>query len=177
MDKKIELSFVEYRGVKYPYRTITIFGQTEIQVAGESLSTAMGFSHTELGNEDAQYLDNEFACYAPDDLLTSATDDELADWVETEIYNNEPEEPTGEMPLDWFDHYVDCCVTTADDDGSEYYYKGRKSRILVFDSDRHIFCIINGKTLNDPEFHVCGNPKWEYDDKALLNATYDAVEV
>ena len=108
MDKKIELDFVEYRGVEYPCRTIVIFGQTELTVADESLSDAMGFDHpSELCNEDAIHLDDEFAGYVPIDVLRDS-DEVLAAYVEENFYQNEPTEPNTAMPFDWFDHSIDC---------------------------------------------------------------------
>lgn len=175
MDKKIEFNFVEYRGVEYPYRTIVIFGQTEINVAGESLSAAMGFAHTELGNEDAIHLDDEFACYAPDDLLSSGTDQELADWVESEIYCNEPTEPNTAMPFNWFSEHIDCVDDTDDDNADEYYYKQGNDGIRVYNWNREWVVTIKGRNLDEPEFHIHGISHWAFKPLVLLDATYAAM--
>ena len=91
MDKKIELDFVEYKGMEYPYRTIVIFGKTEIKVAGTRLSSATAFCGSILGDQEAMRIDDMFACYVPEPVLMDYTDEELTAWVEENIYDNKPD--------------------------------------------------------------------------------------
>ena len=175
MDKKIELDFVEYRGVEYPCRTIVIFGQTELTVADESLSDAMGFDHpSELCNEDAIHLDDEFAGYVPIDVLRDS-DEVLAAYVEENFYQNEPTEPNTAMPFDWFDHSIDCSDLTDDENADEFYYKQGNDGIRVYNWNREWVATIKGRKLDEPEFHVYGNPMWDFNHLVLLDATYAAM--
>jgi hypothetical protein len=89
MDNKIELDFVNFKGVDYPYRTIVIFGKTEVKVAGTRLGSALAFCGSILGEQKALHVDDMFCGYAPEPVL-EYTDDALAEWVEENIYNNEP---------------------------------------------------------------------------------------
>lgn len=89
MDKKIELDFVNFNGVDYPYRTIVIFGKTEVKVGGTRLGSALSFHASILGEQEALRIDEMFCGYAPEPVL-EYTDEALAEWVEKNLYDNEP---------------------------------------------------------------------------------------
>jgi hypothetical protein len=89
MDNKIELDFVNFKGVDYPYRAIVIFGKTEVKVAGTRLSSALSFCGSILGEQEALRVDEMFCGYVPEPIL-EYTDEALAEWVEENLYDNEP---------------------------------------------------------------------------------------
>lgn len=89
MDKKIELDFVNFNGVDYPYRTIVIFGKNEVKVAGTRLGSALSFCGSILGQQEALRVDEMFCGYVPEPVL-EYTDEALAEWVEKNLYDNEP---------------------------------------------------------------------------------------
>lgn len=178
MDKKIELDFVEYRGIKYPHRAIVIFGQTEVCVADVTLGEAMcvgGIIGDICTDDETLRTDELFAGYVPVDVLRNYSDDELAAYVEEIHYQNEPTEPNTAMPFDWFDHTIDCCDLTDDDNADEFYYKQGNDGIRVYDSNREWVVTIKGRKLNEPEFHIYGISHWAYKDLDLLDATYAAM--
>lgn len=166
---------IGYKGFDYPYRTITIFGQTETNVAGTHLSNALEFGATILGEREAFKIDEMFAGFVPDDILDTYTDDALAAWVEENLYNNEPTEPNTAMPFDWFDEHIDCVDDTDDDNADEFYYKQGNDGIRVYDWNREWVVTIKGRKLDEPEFHIYGNPMWAYKHLVLLDATYAAM--
>jgi len=162
---------ISYNGRQYEYRTVVIFGQTLITVAEESLEKAMLSENGEFKTDDETiHTDELFAVYVPLDVLHSS-DDELAEYIEENMYNNEPTEPNIQMPTNWFDAHVDTC----DDPGDgcdEFYYKQKKYGIMVYDHYREYVTVIEGRRLDEPEFHINGNPNYEFDTNALLDATY-----
>lgn len=166
---------VVYKGGNYPFRTIVIFGQTEVNVAGTLLSSATSFCGSILGDSEAMQIDDMFAAYVPEVVLQTYTDEQLAEFVEEHFYDNEPTEPNTKMPFDWFDEHIDCCDVTSDDNGDEFYYKQAKDGIRVYNGDREYVTTIKGRRLDEPKFHVGENPKWAFEPMVLLDATYDAI--
>lgn len=178
MDKKIELDFVEYRGVEYPYRTIVIFGQTELKVADVSLGEAMcvgGLMGDIYTDDETLRTDELFAGYVPVDVLRDYSDEAIAAYVEENLYLNEPTEPNTAMPFDWFAEHIDCVDDTDDDNADEFYYKQGNDGIRVYNWNREWVVTIKGRNLDEPEFHIHGISHWAYKPLVLLDATYAAM--
>ena len=133
---------VTYKGIDYPIKTIVIFGQTEYDFSVESLGNQFDFD-AEEADETALKIDEMIAGYVPDDLFANGTDEEIAAWIEENLYGNEPTEPNTKMPFDWFDAYVDCVDETDDDNADELYFKQAKDGIRVYDMYREYVATIN----------------------------------
>ena len=89
---------ISYNGKQYEYRTVVIFGQTLITVAEENLENAMMSENGEFKTDDETIRTDElFAAYVPLDIL-HGSDDELAEYIEENMYDNEPTEPNAKMP-------------------------------------------------------------------------------
>jgi len=80
---------ITYKGMEYPYRTIVIFGKNEVKVAGTRLSSALSFCGSILGEQEALRIDEMFCGFVPEPVL-EYTDEALAEWVEKNLYDNEP---------------------------------------------------------------------------------------
>lgn len=80
---------ITYKGMEYPYRTIVIFGKNEVKVAGTRLNSALSFCGSILGEQEALRIDEMFCGYVPEPVL-EYTDEALAEWVEKNLYDNEP---------------------------------------------------------------------------------------
>lgn len=84
---KEKLDTINYNGVDYPYREITIFKKEnprDILVSTEELANEI----YKNGDEDSD-VDNTFAGYVPTDVLHGRKSD-LVKYVERELYQNEP---------------------------------------------------------------------------------------
>lgn len=85
----VNFDFVEYNGLQYPVRTVTVFGAYRT-VGPDILENVLMDEDGGYVDDNACSVDEEIACYVSSEVFFTYSDYRLGKYVEKEIYGNEP---------------------------------------------------------------------------------------